>query len=738
MKNCRLLKRIFLAVMFGISMELVSACGGSAGEQEPASAKPVSTRDVRPSLAADTSGIAIAASVTKIESPLATAEIGKNVAVFDGNGKSENVIFAVDDAGEVIFIGSDSGNQAIGIETTAKYLAWMGLLVSDNPADSPVDQVRPLLMATKSYAALVSAVKSELSNGIPISKSNILGDYISDVVLEAQLVYAESVKNSPAAQTQAVNNVSQLDYYVIDRDGDEKFWISNKDAQNITLNNRTFLFWTAQSKNIENNQLIAASTLVLPLKTTQSQLYAYYEGSESKTQLGTAPHTEIKIEQDYQSINANAMMLVTRSTFAIIDISMVALGGSSTNMQKCVVGVAKNITNNPKFALFVSRPSNDGFVNFLHSIDAVDSIQRGLECSNAKYITNNLWYQSINRSLAPIRAGRSANSAFGTLAQLVRYSTRSDTFELCRYAGAVAPCVRRLAGPAEVTIGGESSTIYVSAFGDLDVPIVSPPSLTLKSTDPSIFTVDPVNSGGNISIKGVANGTAQLVVTEPVTGVALAPAITIKVSGVGDQYWVGTYKSTSCTPFPADGYNNWSWESPCFINGPVASSDQGYFYFDDKSHDVVLGSNVGGAEDVRRIFPLNWKSIDSKFELSIPTGYSLALNFSIYKGSGVRSTVFTVTTRNQKTMSGTFVVNTISGYYSQSSSGNEWMTIPTTASGVWTANLVNGKRPQTQMNGFDFCFSNNVAAKQAEVGAINPYSMPIWGGGVENGCVFGK
>lgn len=214
------------------------------------------------------------------------------------------------------------------------------------------------------------------------------------------------------------------------------------------------------------------------------------------------------------------------------------------------------------------------------------------------------------------------------------------------------------------------------------------------------------------------------------------------------SHWAGSFQTTKCTPLPANSASSWVWENPCVALGPIAGSTKGFFYLDDSSNNVVLGSAIfANLDEVRRVFPLAWRSTDTIFRLSVPISYqekgARSLNGPVENtllGNGMRVTTFTVIARTPTTLSGNFEVATVSGYRTVTSLSfiDYWTVTPTSASGTWSASLINAPVPQTFMNGFDFCFNDNQAVKQMPANSLsNPIISPVWAGGfVQNGCRF--
>jgi hypothetical protein len=139
---------------------------------------------------------------------------------------------------------------------------------------------------------------------------------------------------------------------------------------------------------------------------------------------------------------------------------------------------------------------------------------------------------------------------------------------------------------------------------------------------------------------------------------------------------------------------------------------------------------------------LGWRSTDSTFGYSVPVDI-VNSDRPADLGSGTRSVTFLVVNKTATAMSGTFQVTTTSGYYTNPfRTADAWKTVGTTASGTWTATLINSPRPQTKMNGFDFCASDNSAIGQMSIGDLStgcgyPRIRPSWcGGWVTNGCTY--
>lgn len=197
--------------------------------------------------------------------------------------------------------------------------------------------------------------------------------------------------------------------------------------------------------------------------------------------------------------------------------------------------------------------------------------------------------------------------------------------------------------------------------------------------------------------------------------------------------WVGSYEIASCSQRPADMSSRWLWADPCTatIPGPTyrlytygsrentSAGTSGKFFFDEKSDDVIFETST---TMVRGVLPLEWKSDQNELVFSAPTNYfnyfsdcdNNAPSFVPVQGSGNMTYRFTVLSRSQTTLSGTFVAQLTSGYstkwgalpgcfFCAGPCGDGWRNVPTSASGTWTAILQGTGKPTTQLNGYELC-----------------------------------
>ena len=249
-----------------------------------------------------------------------------------------------------------------------------------------------------------------------------------------------------------------------------------------------------------------------------------------------------------------------------------------------------------------------------------------------------------------------------------------------------------------------------------------------------------INSDGKLKFTPTNGFTGNVVIKyqliDPQGAKSNESKVDITVSSV---HWEGSFNITDCTPLP-EGVAQWIWQNPCYAYFPVPGY-KGKFYFDDYSTNVILESGLQKNNGVRIVATLGWSSGMSTFAHSISTTYtqnvlSIKLNeegngysFAQVNATGTLSYVFTVVNRTSTSVSGTFNVTMTSGYFDFPVYFVEyWKTLQTTASGTWSAYIKSGSKPSTQMRGYDFCFSNGYAARQATIEECGGQGMtaPSW------------
>src|SRR5712672_681658 len=292
--------------------------------------------------------------------------------------------------------------------------------------------------------------------------------------------------------------------------------------------------------------------------------------------------------------------------------------------------------------------------------------------------------------------------------------------------------VSSASAPAGV-MGSAGSVEFLDQSG-----VVLCPAIALSAV--GIAVCNATLSAAPATITAIFSGDIRFA---PSTGTAgVSPATTFVV-------WHGQYLITTCTPLPpqanpAGGSFGWQWENPCEAVLPFDGfAVSGGFSFVDGQPEVVFGSGTGrglsptGAEDV---LSLGWSSSSDNLSVTVPTAYSESA-YPYWQGAGSRTYNFVVTNRFYNTLSGalsqisgTFTINMTSAYCLIGADVLHcFQTTPTTASGVWSAGSAVEPWTLPQMNGYDFCFSNNAAAKQQS--GVS-YLMPYPGTLVPKACTF--
>lgn len=694
--------------------------------------------------------------VTSVLSPYATAKIGERLITAVGPASAAPLLMGVDANGETKLLRYESSEGVLSADSTLYALVRLGLNTADLPAD--MDQSAPLAYVRQStrYAPGLSSLRSALASAMPTPlQTQAVIDSIAEIVADSLNLAAAASAGPQKSQVKAVLvlpgvAVDALPYYFWDESNINKTWLV--DEAGLFFKNRTFLAWNLGT-------VVGATTIgevvALPLKQTTRQLFANYADSESSTPvLESKEKFSVTVGQTAKTHLINAELIVSKSTYAILE---VALGGakvSPTRIQKCTIKVSQAILTNETFASELVNFSAKGIVNFLwdKKIDLFKSVldncsKDGEDLDKAiengiTTLSSDKFFERLNIIYKSLKAARTAAAAYGTISQFMQYGNYSAAAELCRYDGKISPCVVRLAmDPIELGFD-ETADLTIRAYGENDTPIRTPSSLVVTSDD--ITIAQPSLLG--YRIKGVAQGAARISIVDTVTGKHTVADVVVKANS--GSHWAGSFRALYCTPISSDnGANQWYFEDPCQALGSVFGST-GYFYFDDISPKVILGSTPSNSP-VRTIMNLGWKSTNDTFGFSIPLAYRIRGAFSTVDGlygheivtSGTRVTTFSVLRREPNAISGTFEVNTVSAYPAITSLYivENWRVVPTIARGTWSASRIDRPLPQTDMKGYDFCFSyNNMAIKQMTVDSLsNPYMLPGWAGTmVVDGCKY--
>lgn len=247
-----------------------------------------------------------------------------------------------------------------------------------------------------------------------------------------------------------------------------------------------------------------------------------------------------------------------------------------------------------------------------------------------------------------------------------------------------------------------------------------------------------LNAVHNASEGNIADAAPAITTIEPGGVFARGAQINITTPAM---HWAATYSISECSQLPADVSDNvitrWGIEYPCAMGTIIRGAVMGYFHFSDDSNEVIFGADDRGyGEQFRKVFNLGWRSTFSEFKHTIPWRKIGVIQRwsginSLEEMTGTRVILFTVNKRSATNISGTFHVDSTSGYINKN---DIFTAIPTWATGTWSANLVYEPKPNTKMNGYDYCFRDNVG---------HPYLTGVfydnlsWGNGfIPNSCQY--
>lgn len=308
----------------------------------------------------------------------------------------------------------------------------------------------------------------------------------------------------------------------------------------------------------------------------------------------------------------------------------------------------------------------------------------------------------------------------------------------------------------EGTIKTEKTTLHVNEESEirlvdlLDKTIFGNDLVVWETSDPTLVQVDKV-SGLEFSpiiarvraLKPTLTGPVKVVAKHASDGSVLGEVeLTILPN---EEHWAGQFNITSCSA-PTDelegaDYWYWFWERPCYTVGFYAGQYGSIFWLDDSGKVIFQSDNMRQSRNI------GWKSTDSMMRLSIPTRVLVPdhqlQKFVSYTGS--RDFELVVTNRTSTKIDGTFVVRSTAGLapngYVHASAGLQFVLGGT--NGTWSLIKQNSPMPNVDMNGFDFCFSDNGGTNYIDLdsmvyqGSGNWYSNLHWGS-TSGTCVYGR
>lgn len=311
---------------------------------------------------------------------------------------------------------------------------------------------------------------------------------------------------------------------------------------------------------------------------------------------------------------------------------------------------------------------------------------------------------------------------------------------------------------SEVSITVTNGKLEKAAY---DVPVNG--TVDVKLVDPASGSEVYRSAAFNIYVANDSFGTftypANLgPLTFRATNVATPTPQPIRLNGAKDSgatmtvnatssYWLGTFTKDPCTVFP-EGY--WFWEHPCYNIGVTSGQYNAKFWFPVAGGKVTMESDSNGG--LRRVYDTNWNATDmAELRLSFPTEILLpfAAEARYVRFSGARSLVLNVNRRSATEIGGTFVV-TAPGFGAFDCNCFDFVNhrsgpVESRGTGTWSARLVSGSMPITQMNGFDLCYSDGGATNYLNLNSVvfspgngNYYTSLSAGGAAAGTCVYGR
>lgn len=338
--------------------------------------------------------------------------------------------------------------------------------------------------------------------------------------------------------------------------------------------------------------------------------------------------------------------------------------------------------------------------------------KRTLRPASTKFFTSSPAVELLNEQTGLVRAKSNAPSVrldvYDPLTGAIGATEFSTEF------GVVSPLV------ANIPLG-QSLQLVVGAKNPNMRLVTEGVSFSWNVLDPKVASLSPslLYPTRSVMAKAESSGSTFVVAKNSVTKDDLLSSIEVPAVDT-NVHWTGRYNLTTAEVSGPIYPYRYFFENPTYSVGPVSGGYQGFFHFSSGSAPIILGASLGRGENVRNVYSQAWVDKADEFTISIPIGYE--------SFRGTRTTTFFVTSRSPTSMSGTVRVETMSGV---SLSNGENNFFPATARGTWTASLVRSPLPMLDMRGYDFCFSDNSAAKQMDIGIL-----PSWVGQIANACKF--
>lgn len=313
--------------------------------------------------------------------------------------------------------------------------------------------------------------------------------------------------------------------------------------------------------------------------------------------------------------------------------------------------------------------------------------------------------------------------------------------------GRVVSTATLVADKTSLTVGETVMVRLVDTFGK--TVVTAGAGLTWEASAPEVIQLTPLflsDGAPAVNAKALKASPDKVTISAKRAGAVVGTAL-ISVEGVDTRYWLGTFTKDPCTVFP-EGY--WFWENPCYNIGVTDGQYNAKFWFPVAGGKVTMESDSYGG--LRRVYDTAWNATDmAELRLSFPTEILLpfAAEARYVRFSGTRSLVLNVSRRSATEIGGTYVV-TAPGFGAFDCNCFDFVNhrsgpIESRGTGTWSARLVSGSMPITEMNGFDLCYADGGAGNYRDLNSVvfnagngNYYTSLGAGGSVAGTCVFGR
>lgn len=449
--------------VFIIGLSLL-ACGkedsNSSSELMPTT--PVNTtltsKIIQPKISSDIT-LVNRSKINTINSLTSSSAVGQSLEVDVADVATQGLLIAEDGNNNPLLFSIEK-DSAIGIDSTAYALVVTLMKFASLPDDTDIKKVQTNIRQVNSYSALKALLEQNLTNNVVSIDSPDVIKLASDVLNEAvflsnslltvtatQETSKETVKMSMLSAKSNNNTNTLLPYYFFDKAATEKTWLSDADSSGLTLNNRTFLKWKIEVLN-DNNQVVG-KYYTDPMKPNSAQLLAYYGNSESKVKVPLAlveNKFTISILQDAESQRFNAIRLVNKSIFAIVDMSLGIAGVKPSQVESCTLKVSDALVNSNEFTTAIFSTNASDWLAYLGSVaEKAPSLitkecnfhtSKGLGLENATSAVK----RYFGRLSQALYVSRDVYGALAGFSQMNTYMNKKFSADFCFDGGEVTAC----------------------------------------------------------------------------------------------------------------------------------------------------------------------------------------------------------------------------------------------------------------------------------------------------------